>query len=138
VDATDGELGQSTISWTPPIYDGDSPIVAYTAYSYSAQDLAVHSASVNGAASSSVVVTGLINGFQYRFYVTASNFFGESQPSEYSPEITPIGPPTPPLNVVATAGTGNALVEWEAPLSDGGVGLISYSVTSSPPGLHSN
>jgi hypothetical protein len=74
VDATDGELGQSTISWTPPIYDGDSPIVAYTAYSYSTQDPVVHSASVDGAASSSVVVTGLTNGFEYRFYVTASNF----------------------------------------------------------------
>jgi len=134
VDATDGELGQSTISWTPPIYDGDSPIVAYTAYSYSAQDPVVHSASVDGAASSSVLVTGLINGFQYRFYVTASNFFGESQPSAYSPEITPIGPPTPPLNVVATAGPGNAVVTWDAPQSTGGEPIVGYIITSNPPG----
>jgi len=135
VSATDGELGQSTIAWTPPIYDGESPITVYTAYSYSTQDPVVHSASVDGAASSSVIVTGLINGFQYRFYVTAFNSFGEGQPSSSSPFIMPIGPPTPPLNVVATAGTGNALVEWKAPLSNGGVGLISYSVTSSPPGF---
>jgi hypothetical protein len=135
VDATDGELGQSTISWTPPIYDGDSPILAYTAYSYSTQDPVVHSASVDGAASSSVVVTGLTNGFSYIFNVKSFNTFGYGEASAYSPEIMPIGPPTPPLNVVATAGTGNALVEWEAPLSDGGVGLISYSVTSSPPGF---
>jgi hypothetical protein len=134
VTATDGELGQSTISWTPPAYDGDSPIVAYTAYSYSTQDPVVHSASVDGAASSSVVVTGLINGFQYIFNVTASNFFGESQPSAYSPEITPIGPPTPPLNVVATAGLGNAVVTWDAPESTGGEPIVGYIITSDPPG----
>jgi titin len=108
--------------------------VAYTAYSYSTQDPVVHSASVDGAASSSVVVTGLINGFQYRFYVTASNFFGESQPSAYSPEITPIGPPTPPLNVVATAGPGNAVVTWDAPESTGGSNILGYVITSDPPG----
>ena len=134
VDATDGELGQSTISWTPPIYDGDSPIVAYTAYSYSTQDPVVHSASVDGASSSSVVVTGLINGFQYTFYVTVSNFFGESQQSAYSPEITPIGPPTPPLNVVATAGPGNAVVTWDAPQSTGGEPIVGYIITSNPSG----
>jgi hypothetical protein len=134
VTATDGELGQSTISWTPPAYDGDSPIVAYTAYSYSTQDPVVHSASVDGAASSSVVVSGLINGFQYRFLVTASNSFGEGQPSAYSPEITPIGPPTPPLNVVATAGPGNAIITWDAPQSTGGEPIVGYIITSDPPG----
>jgi len=134
VDATDGELGQTTVSWTPPIYDGDSPIVAYTAYSYSAQDPVVHSASVDGAASSSVLVTGLTNGFQYRFVVTAFNSFGESHPSVYSPFITPIGPPTPPLNVVATACLGNAVVTWDAPLSNGGEPIVGYIITSNPPG----
>ena len=134
VTATDGELGQTTVSWTPPIYYGDSPIVAYTAYSYSTQDPVVHSASVDGAASSSVVVTGLINGFQYRFLVTASNSFGEGQPSAYSPEITPIGPPTPPLNVVATAGPGNAIITWDAPQSTGGEPIVGYIITSDPPG----
>jgi hypothetical protein len=133
VSATDGELGQSTISWTPPAYDGDSPILAYTAYSYSTQDPVVHSASVDGA-SSSVVVPGLINGFQYRFVVTSFNSFGESQPSAYSPEITPIGPPTPPLNVVATAGPGNAVVTWDAPESTGGEPIVGYIITSDPPG----
>jgi len=134
VTATDGELGQSTISWTPPAYDGDSPILAYTAYSYSTQDPVVHSASVDGAASSSVVVPGLTNGFQYRFVVTSFNSFGESHPSAYSPEITPIGPPTPPLNVVATAGPGNAVVTWDAPESTGGEPIIGYIITSDPPG----
>ena len=133
VAATDGELGQSTISWTPPIYDGDSPITVYTAYSYSTQDPVVHSADVDGA-SSSVAVTGLTNGFSYIFNVKSYNFFGYGEASAYSPEIMPIGPPTPPLNVVATAGPGNAVVSWDAPESTGGEPIVGYIITSDPPG----
>ena len=133
VTATDGELGQSTISWTPPIYDGDSPITVYTAYSYSTQDPVVHSADVDGA-SSSVVVTGLTNGFSYIFNVKSYNLFGQGEASAYSPEIMPIGPPTPPLNVVATAGPGNAVVSWDAPESTGGEPIVGYIITSDPPG----
>ena len=133
VTATDGELGQSTISWTPPIYDGDSPIIVYTAYSYSTQDPVVHSADLDGA-SSSVVVTGLTNGFSYIFNVKSYNFFGYGEASAYSPEIMPIGPPTPPLNVVATAGPGNAVVSWDAPESTGGEPIVGYIITSDPPG----
>ena len=138
VAATDGEIGQSMISWTPSTYDGESPITVYTAYSYSTQDPVVHSAAVDGATSSSVAVTGLTNGFKYRFYVSATNLFGEGGGSILSPEIMPIGPPTPPLNVVATAGPGNAVVTWDAPLRDGGSNILGYVISSDPPGYTEN
>ena len=134
VNATDGQNGQSTISWTPSSYDGDSPIILYTAYSSSTQDPVIHMASVDGALSSSVVVTGLTNGATYIFYVTATNGLGEgTNQSLSSPQITPLGPPTRPLNVSAFAGSGNANVLWDAPLNNGGVPITLYIITSSPP-----
>ena len=94
VNATDGQNGQSTVSWTPSAYDGYSPITLYTAYSSSTQDPVIHVASVNGALSSSVLVTGLTNGASYIFYVTATNGLGEgTNQSLSSPQITPLGPP---------------------------------------------
>ena len=133
VSAIDGQNGQTTVSWTASAYDGESPITAYTAYSASIQDPVVHFASID-AGSSSVVVTGLTNGFIYTFSVTSTNAFGEgTNPSIPSPPITPLGPPTAPFNVSATAGTGNAVVTWNAPTNDGGVPITLYTITSAPP-----
>jgi len=134
VTAVGGQDGQSTISWTASAYDGESPIVSYTVFSYSDDDPIVYVDSVIPS-SSSTVLTGLINGFQYIFYVSVTNGFGEN-PNVGGPssEITPVGPPpTAPLNVSATAGLGNAVVTWDAPTNDGGVSITSYTITSSPP-----
>ena len=43
--------------------------------------------------------------------------------------------PTPPTNVVATAGNSQATVTWDAPASDGGSAITSYTVTASPSGI---
>ena len=40
--------------------------------------------------------------------------------------------PGPPLNVTAVPGDGQATVSWNAPLSDGGSQITSYTVSSSP------
>lgn len=132
VSAIGGQNGQTTVSWIASIYDGESPITAYTAYSYSSSDPVVHSTGVPGS-DTSALITGLTNGFTYTFYVTSTNAFGEGAESIPSSAITPLGPPTKPLNVSATAGLGNAVVTWEAPLNDGGVPIGSYTITSSPP-----
>ena len=122
---------EAQVSWDAPVNDGGAPI------SFDTVILNPETPGPQGTPdnSTTLLVAGLINGTPYTFTVRASNLTRSSLPSDSSPEITPIGPPTPPLNVIATAGTGNALVEWKAPLSNGGVGLISYSVTSSPPGF---
>ena len=133
VNATDGQNGQTTVSWVASAYDGESPVISYTVFSYSQDDPTVY-VDVAYPPSSSIVLSGLINGFQYVFYVSVTNGFGEN-PSAGGPsaEITPLGPPTQPLNVVAYAGDGNANVTWDAPLSDGGASISAYTVTSSPP-----
>jgi len=40
--------------------------------------------------------------------------------------------PGPPINVVATAGNGEATVSFKPPKSDGGSPIICYNVTSHP------
>ena len=131
--ATDGENGQTTVSWTDSAYDGESPIVSYTVYSYSDDDPIAHVV-VAYPPSSSAVLAELTNGFQYMMYVSVTNGFGENPSAGGpSPEITPVGPPTQPLNVSAVAGTGNAYVTWEAPLNDGGSSILGYTISSDPP-----
>jgi titin len=132
VSAIDGQDGQTTVSWTASAYDGESPVISYTVFSYSQDDPTVY-VDVAYPPSSSIVLSGLINGFQYVFYVSVTNGFGEN-PTAGGPsaEITPLGPPTQPLNVVTYAGDGNANVTWDAPLSDGGASIDAYIVTSSP------
>jgi hypothetical protein len=133
VGATNGDDRQSTVSWTPPIYDGDSTIILYTVTSFSLQDPVTHTVSAIGAVSSSVLVPGLTNAFEYEFIVTATNIFGEGTSSELSPRIKPLGPPSPPLNVFASALDANANVTWEVPFNTGGVDIDLYTITSSPP-----
>ena len=43
--------------------------------------------------------------------------------------------PAPPTNVVAIAADGQATVTWDAPASDGGSAITSYTVTSDPDGI---
>jgi len=46
-----------------------------------------------------------------------------------------LGPPGAPLNVIATAGDGQASVSWTPPASDGGSPITGYTVTSTPGGI---
>ncbi|MBS1153524.1 MAG: hypothetical protein H6Q89_5222, partial [Myxococcaceae bacterium] len=69
---------QATVNWTPPLYDGSSPITGYTVTS---SPLGV-TASTTGA--TSAIVTGLTNGTTFTFTVTASNTFGTGPSSTAS------------------------------------------------------
>ena len=75
--------GQATVSWTPPVSNGGSPITGYTVTS----DPAGGTASTLGA--TSTTVTGLANGTAYTFTVVASNAVGPSAPSTPSNSVTP-------------------------------------------------
>ena len=44
-------------------------------------------------------------------------------------------PPSPPLNVTASAIQGGATVSWDLPASDGGTDITHYAATSDPDGL---
>jgi uncharacterized repeat protein (TIGR03803 family) len=73
---------RATVSFTPPVSNGGSPITSYTVVSNPGNITAT-------GAESPITVQGLINGTTYRFTVSASNAFGTGPASSPSNEVTP-------------------------------------------------
>ena len=118
----------ATVSWTAPTSDGGEPITSYTVTSNPG---GVTKTTSDGQ-TTTAVVTGLTNGTSYTFTVFATNDAGNSAASTASNAVTPATVPDPPTAVSATAGAGQATVNWSAPASNGGSPLTGYTVTSSP------
>ena len=79
-------------------------------------------------------VTGLTNGIQYTFTVTATNLWGTSAGATSGP-VTPATVPGAPTGVAATVGNAQASVSWLAPADTGSLTITHYVVTSSPGGF---
>jgi hypothetical protein len=77
----------ATVTWSPPASSGGHPITAYTVTA------APGGATVTtGGSTTRALVTGLLDGTEYTFTVTATNSVGPSAPSMPSNSVTPIGP----------------------------------------------
>jgi hypothetical protein len=76
---------QATVTFTPPLDDGGSPISGYTVSSIPA------GVTASGEASP-ITLMDLVNKIAYRFIVTAHNEIGASAPSEISNVVTPMTP----------------------------------------------
>ena len=122
----------ATVSFSPPVDDGGSPITGYRVTSSAGGGV-----NVTGTASP-ITVTGLANGTTYTFNVSAINAAGTGPSSAASNAVTPSGgvtTPGAPTNVRATAGNASATVSFTAPASDGGAPITSYTATSTPGSL---
>ncbi|KAI8463078.1 MAG: fibronectin type III [Monoraphidium minutum] len=118
---TDGVNG---VAFTAPASDGGAAITGYTATSSPG-------GKTGTCAQSPCTVTGLTNGVDYTFTVTAANNAGTGAPSAANdPAVTPARVPDPPTNVTAVAGDDNATVAWTAPADTGGSAITGY--TASP------
>ena len=82
-------------------------------------------------AGSPINVSGLTNGTDYTFRVTATNAAGTGKASEPSNKVTPATVPDAPTIGTAEAGDGDAKVSFSASASNGGSRITSYTVTSS-------
>jgi len=120
-----------SLSWTAPVHDGGSPITGYTV-TETEQGLGVVACSSDGP--TSCTVSGLTNGTEYKFTVSATNDVGAGLASG-SNAVTPhVSVLTQPTGVSAVAGDSSATVSWSAPSDDGGSTISAYTATSNPDG----
>ncbi|MEI6796810.1 MAG: leucine-rich repeat protein, partial [Methanomassiliicoccales archaeon] len=109
-----------TLTWSAPAFDGGRPIDYYLVY----QDgvlLATHY-SVPRA-----IISGLSNGREYTFTVTAHNEVGQSAPSTGA-SATPLTIPGMPRGLYAPAGDRSVMLQWDPPAFDGGRPIDYYLV----------
>jgi len=118
--------GYVVLTWEAPADDGGSPIVGYKIYRGTSSGDETYLTIVGGNATT-YNDTGLRNGQRYYYRVSALNGVGESELSE-EVSATPLGMPTAPQNLMASAGEGYVVLTWEAPADDGGSSIIKYKI----------
>ena len=126
VTVTPGD-GSAFLTWRMGASNGGSPITGYRLTPIRA---GVRQPAVSvGPSVRSATVSGLTNGAVYSFDVSTVNKLGPSYPGRPSPSSVRIGAPTAPQNVLATAGTGRAVVQWTHPASVNGSAGTGYTIT---------
>jgi Fibronectin type III domain len=130
--ATAGDA-RAFVSFAAPLGTGASAITDYTVTSSPDGITAA-------GLSSPIAVLGLTNGTAYTFTVTSKNAAGLSTVSTATNSVTPNAslapaPASAPVIGVATAGDGQATVNFTASATDGGSAITGYTVTSTPGGI---
>jgi hypothetical protein len=116
----------ASVPFTPPAFDGGSPISSYTATCTSGNGGATGTAT---RSSSPIAVAALSNGHTYTCTVTATNAFGPGAPSAASNSFVPSTVPGAPKAAIAVPyGDRQAKVIWNPPLNNGGVPVTGYVV----------
>ncbi len=112
------------VSWTPPAFNGGSPITSYvaTAYTTAGGDSVVRTATT---ASTSATITPLKNGTTYYVSVTAINAAGESVASSPRVAVTPLAKPGAPVIGSIVAANTYLTVPFTAP-SAGSMPITAY------------
>jgi len=123
-----GGDGRATLSWAPPASTGGSPITDYVVEYKRLSDSTWTTFSRAPSTTPGATVTGLTNGFNYEFRVTARNAQGLGTPSAKSNGVTVRGLPGAPTGVTGTRGESQVTVRWTAPASTGGAAITDYVV----------
>jgi titin len=125
--ATAGDTS-ATVSWTAPPPVG-SAVTGYTVTPY--VGAVAQTPTTFNTTATTQTITGLTNGTTYQFAVQAINEVGTGPASGLSNAVTPFTftVPDAPTIGTATAGNGQAIVSWTAPVYDGGSPLNGYIVT---------
>ncbi|MFQ5907792.1 MAG: fibronectin type III domain-containing protein [Thermoplasmata archaeon] len=120
-------VGQISLSWQSASSEPGYPVTNYRVFRGTAPGTAVFLA--NAGTSLSYTDNAVMAGQTYYYQVSAVNGFGEG-PRSNEDSATPTAPtaPSPPRNLVATAGVGQVGLMWLAPLSDGGSPITNYRV----------
>ncbi|HVM45032.1 MAG TPA: fibronectin type III domain-containing protein, partial [Candidatus Thermoplasmatota archaeon] len=119
--ATPGERN-ATLRWSPPASDGALPVTSYRVYRGS--DIASLAPIANVTGALSYADANLENGRVYVYGVAAVNAEGEG-PRALAGAM-PVGAPSAPLSLVATARPGAVGLAWQPPAAPSGLPLLGY------------
>ncbi|MFO1539739.1 MAG: fibronectin type III domain-containing protein, partial [Chloroflexota bacterium] len=122
---------EGTLSWGASPDDGGSPVTEYRLYEARGDSPWFAPACTVPASSGppyACTRTGLTNGTQYRYYVTAVSAAGESGRSEYATLKPAMVPPSKPRNLAATFAWGTLTLTWDPPDDSGTLPITSYEV----------
>ena len=121
--ATGGD-GEVVLEWSAPADDGGAPVTGYE-YRFAAGTAVPGDTPWQSAGLDlEWTVSGLTNGQQYAFEVRAVNSAGPGAPARTA--ATPLGMPSVPESLTATAGDGEVVLEWTEPVDDGGSPVTGY------------
>ena len=117
--------GNIVLSWSVPASDGGSTITGYKIW-WGTTSGALSLLTTTGKVLT-YTKTGLTNGQNYYFKVSAVNAAGEGA---LSSEVyaTPATVPTAPQSATAVRGDGQVTLTWSVPASNGGSPVTSYKV----------
>jgi hypothetical protein len=135
-DAPTGVLGvgnsvegaSATVSWSAPTEEGNSPVTGYTVTASPGGE-----SCTSGSLMTECTITGLTNGVEYTFSVTAANGIGTGTASAESADVKVSGAPGPPRGASASHGPERATVSWR-PAAENGSPITGYVVTAEPGG----
>lgn len=117
--------GCASLDWEPPSHFGGDVKVTYNIYrGMSDTDLLLVASAIEGTV---FEVTGLENGVEYYFTISAVNTMGEGEQIDPIPGIS-YGLPSRPRGLTAEISDGEVYLEWEQPSDLGGFTLIEYQV----------
>jgi len=125
---------QASLSWSAPASSGGSAITDYSIQYSSNGGTSWITFSHTASAVVSTTVTGLANGTSYVFRVAAVNGVGTGSYTAQSSEVVPATTPDVPSSLSGTAGSGQVLLSWIAPGSDGGAPITDYAIQYSSNG----
>ena len=116
--------GLVVLSWTAPTSTGDSAVIGYQVSKDGGTSW------TNVGLTTSYMFMNLTNGTEYTFKVRAVNSAGSG--AEASRTATPTSAssvPTAPRNFTASPGFERVILDWDAPMSNGGSGILRYEVS---------
>ena len=120
--------GQVELSWVTPDNHGSAILrYRYSVYNDDASSFVNQDTNMpnSDADTTSFTVTGLTNGTSYQVGIQAVNSVGAGVYRTEN-DIVPATHPTAPLNLLALAGGTQVILEWTAPISNGGVAISGY------------
>ncbi|CAF1005403.1 unnamed protein product [Adineta steineri] len=119
------------LTWKPPKNDGGSPISSYIIEKFDTKKDEWQKVS-SFCRVPFYEVTGLKEGSEYKFPVSAENLYGQSIPLECEKSIiakNPYTAPQGPSNIEIGKQTENSVtLKWNKPKNDGGSKVIAYQV----------